>query len=336
MKTFCVLPWYSTELPSNTPCCWLANDADISQVKSDLLTGIKSPSCAKCWQIEEQGKASRRQIENQFLDYKLDRDLDKIKQDCVDNKSETLLYQITTSNLCNQACISCSSSASTKWAEIDRKMGLTPATYTITTLKDFNINYSTARRISLLGGEPLFDVTTFKMLETLIEHGNTDCFISIVTNGSITLNDAQIKLLKQFTDLNICLSIDGVGPVFEYLRWPGVWGELLSNISQYKSITKNISVSYTISAINAFYYDETIAWFFNNNLQYNHNIVTYPSWLALSNTPTVLRNNNFVKGVCSADVSADSMIAQLAKQDHAKKISIKNYLPEVAQLLGIP
>jgi hypothetical protein len=52
MDTFCVLPWYSLELPANSPCCLLPKNIDIAQVKKDLLTGIKSPACSKCWQIE--------------------------------------------------------------------------------------------------------------------------------------------------------------------------------------------------------------------------------------------------------------------------------------------
>ena len=114
-----------------------------------------------------------------------------------------------------------------------------------------DINYGSAKRVGLLGGEPLFDPKTFEILQKLIDHNNTSCFISLITNGSIHLNAKQLDLLNQFTDLNICISIDGVGPVFEYMRWPGKWSNLLENILQYKSITKNISVSYTISSLNA-------------------------------------------------------------------------------------
>jgi hypothetical protein len=70
MDTFCVLPWYSLELPANSPCCLLSRFADIKQVKHDLLTGVKSPACGKCWDLESQGNKSRRQFENEFLDYK--------------------------------------------------------------------------------------------------------------------------------------------------------------------------------------------------------------------------------------------------------------------------
>jgi hypothetical protein len=335
MDTFCVLPWYSLESPANTPCCLLPKNTNIDQLKADLLAGVRSAACNKCWKLEDQGKQSRRQQENMFLDYKLDRDLDKINQDCINNKNSVLIYQIKTSNLCNQACVSCSSTFSTKWAELERNMELSATPYTITNFQQFDINYNTARKITLLGGEPLFDPQTFKILNELILAGNTDCFISLVTNGSIKLSKAQVEILSQFSNLNICVSIDGIGPVFEYLRWPAKWPALLENIEQYKSIAEDVSVSYTISSLNVMYYDETIAWFKENNLNYNHNIVSQPAWLAVSNTPNVLRNNNFVNSFCSTNVSIDNMLVQIAKQDQIKKININDYMPEVAKLLGM-
>jgi len=343
MDTFCVLPWYGLELPANSPCCLLPKNTDIAQVKKDLLTGIKSPACSKCWQIESKGEKSRRQLENEFLDYKLDRDLELIKQDCVAIQISPLVYQITTGNLCNQACVSCSSKASTKWAEIEKKMGITPAGVRALNLESNDINYSAAKRISLLGGEPLFDPKTFKILENLIERGNTDCFISIITNGSIKLKEKHLELFSRFTDLNICVSVDGTGPVFEYMRWPTPWTTLLDNLEQYYTITKNISISYTISSINAIYYEETTKWFKNNNLRYNHNIVSFPNWLSLKNMPAEFKNQlsknyNFISNYCNIngeEVSVDVIKSQILSQDRAKNINILDYLPKTATLLGI-
>ena len=339
MDTFCVLPWYSNELPINTPCCLLPQNTNIDQLKSDLLAGVRSAACAKCWRIEDSEQQSRRQLENIFLDYKLDRNLDQIRQDCCDNKSSILLYQIKTSNLCNQACVSCNSSASSKWAEIETKMGITPIKYTSSTAEKFDINYATAQRLELLGGEPFFDSTTFDILEKLVEHNNTDCFISIVTNGSVSLSSAQLAMLARFTNLNICVSVDGIGPVFEYMRWPAKWPSLVENIKQYQTIAKIVSVSYTISSLNALYYDETVAWFKSNNLNYNHNIITHPDWLNLSRAPDAFKKefnkNKFLSGLLDFKDPIDIAvyIDNIASQDTAKKIDIRNYLPQVAGII---
>jgi molybdenum cofactor biosynthesis enzyme MoaA len=340
MDTFCVLPWYSLELPSNSPCCLLPKNTNIEQLKQDLLAGIKSDSCKKCWFIEATGNMSRRQLENQFLDHKLNRDLSKIQKDCVDNKNNTLLYQLTTSNLCNQACVSCGSGASTKWAELNRKNNLHYVKHTKLDIGSLNIDYAQMQRLSLLGGEPLFDSRTYDILQNLVDHNNTDCFITLVTNGSIQLNSLQVNLLKKFTGLNICISIDGIESAFEYLRWPGNWKNLINNLNHYQEITSNISISYTISSLNTLYYDQTTEWFNKNNLRYNHNIVEFPNWLSVKNMPIefkeLLKNHRFFKDHCVVNGQENSLSDlrnHVLQQDQLKKISIQDYMPEVAKLI---
>jgi sulfatase maturation enzyme AslB (radical SAM superfamily) len=260
-----------------------------------------------------------------------------LKQDCIESKHKTLLYQITTSNLCNQACVSCNSVASSRWAEIEKQMGIVPFPRREINLENSNINYNTSKRISLLGGEPLFDSKTFEILKKLIEHNNTNCFISLVTNGSIVLNQSQLALLSKFTDLNICISIDGVGPVFEYMRWPAKWNVICNNIKKFQQITNNVSVSYTISSLNILYYQETIDWFQQEGLQYNHNVVDSPNWLSLRQMPLEIKklitNNTFAKpwlNQTGTEITLIEYFNKIQQQDQAKKINIKQYLPELA------
>lgn len=342
MDTFCVLPWYSREIFRNhtTSCCLLPADTDISQVKNDLLSNIKSTSCNKCWELEAQGLTSRRQQENEFLDYKLDRDLQQIKQDCIDGNNQVLVYQVVLSNLCNQACVTCQSAFSTKWSEIEIKQGLRPKTRHELDLNTANIDYASAKRINLLGGEPLFDPKTFEILECLVQAGNTDCFVSFVTNGSQLLTNRQLDLFAQFKDINICISIDGIGSRFEYMRWPGNWQNMLRNLEQYRSVAPNLSVSYTISALNACYYEETTEWFANNNLPYNHNVVSVPTWLSLEYMPVPLKkhfqHHKFLGRYCSIngqELELSFVLSQIASQDRAKNIAIKDYMPQVWDLL---
>lgn len=343
MDTFCVLPWYGLELPSGSPCCLLPKNTNIDQVKKDLINGVKSPACATCWTIESQGNKSRRQFHNEFLDYKLDRDLIKIKQDCTEHKNQTLMYQITTSNLCNQACVSCSSGFSTKWAEIERKIGLPPKSFKSINLFSTEIDYHSAKRICLLGGEPFFDPKTFEILKQLVDHDNCECFVSLVTNGSIQLKQQQLDLLAKFKNLNICISVDGIGPVFEYLRWPAKWTAVCDNIELFRTITPNLSISYTISSLNIFYYQETIDWFHEKKLRYNHNIVTFPTWLSLDCMPLeikkLLDSNAFAKPwitFTGNEIKLEDYFNQLYQQDQVKQIDIRKYLPELCVIFDTP
>jgi len=88
------------------------------------------------------------------------------------------------------------------------------------------------------------------------------------------------------------------------------------------------------------YYKETVDWFDKNNLQYNHNIVTYPAWLSLNSMPVPIKNHlrdcSFIKNYCQItgqEVSTDEYLKQLQLQDTAKRISIETYMPELLALL---
>jgi MoaA/NifB/PqqE/SkfB family radical SAM enzyme len=342
-KTFCVLPWYSEEIngTNKTPCCLLEKNYDIAQIKKDLLSDIRNKACQKCWDIELSGQDSRRVQENRFLDWKLDRDIEKIQHDCINGHAQISMYQVYLSNLCNQACVTCNSGYSTKWVEIEKKMAIVPSLIYDADLFDYEIDFRTVQRINLLGGEPMFDPRSFELLKMLLDHGNDQCFISFVTNGSVRLTKFQKNILEKFKNLNICFSIDGIESRFEYMRWPGRWNKLLENINQYKTITDNFSVSYTISAVNAIYYDETVAWFEQNLLRYNHNIVHHPGWASLDTAPLSVKrhieNHRFLKDfarVTGSELSNCDFKKILIRQDVAKKIDFKNYLPELSNLLN--
>lgn len=344
MDTFCVLPWYGREtFYNNKPCCIIDPDYDLNTVKKDLINGVQTSACKRCWQIERSGQQSLRQQENIFLDYKLDRDIEKLREDAIAGRARTVSYQVYVGNLCNQACVTCDSEFSSKWAPIELKMGKTPAARIDLAVDSLDIDYARAKKINLLGGETLYDRRTFEILQRLVDHNNTDCFVSLITNGSITLTDQQLELFSRFSDTNICVSIDGIGPVFEYLRWPGRWDRLVSNLEQYRKICKHLSVSYTISAVNAWYYNETVAWFNSQSLPYNHNVVSWPTWAALDRMPVEFKQllqhqDNFISGYCEItgkENTLDMLRHELVTQDRIKNINIADYLPEVSQILKV-
>lgn len=314
--------------------------SNVEKVKQDLLQGIQSPDCKKCWDTENSGLQSRRIQENVFLDYKLDRDIEKIEQDCINGNAKLLMHQIQLSNLCNQACVTCNQTASTKWGEISNRDNRAKIPIFKTDLNALKIDYANVKRINILGGEPLFDPAMFDLLELLVDHGNTDCFISFVTNGSVILTDKLKRLLTKFTDLNICISIDGIESRFEYMRWPGKWATLLHNLDAYRSVVPSISVSYTVSTVNAIYYQETVDWFASQALPYQVNMVRDPIWASLQNAPIEIKTRPGLPDAISSyaivngrEISMQTLAENLQKQDVMKNIFLKDYMPELFDII---
>lgn len=303
---FCVMPWYGLEIGKKiSNCCWLDKNHNIDEVKKDLLNGVKSKWCNKCWNAEDNGDTSRRLQQNILLDTLTDKSIETLENDVRENKNKTIWYSVHTSNKCNGACVTCGPISSSKWSSLLKEKTKTRTLPDV----DSNLNYGQAKFIEFCGGEPLLENKNLEILEKLINIGNTECVISMVTNGNVALAKKHIDILSQFKKVIICLSIDGVGPVFEYMRWPLKWDLLLQNLELFKSKNFEIAVSYTLSNINLPFKDKTVAWLENEKLPYIINNVVHP-WYFSPDIP----------------ISNETTQQMLDAQDKLKGIDRNNFL----------
>jgi len=340
--TFCVLPFYGYEIPKNTHCCLLPKKHNIEKIKKDMLNGKKPVECNKCWFLEDRGLTSDREIKNRTLDYFLDRDIKYIKEDCHRGKYETLIYKIDTSFACNAACVTCGPGVSSYWAKLEKQKYSDSLT-----LDDVDkiVNYATAIDINFRGGEPLLSRVNFQILEKLLENNNNKCLISFTTNGSIKLNKRQLDIFSKFKNVSFNLSIDGTEKAFEYIRYPLNWKKLNENLKDYRKIANSISVSCTISNVSLLYYDKLVNWFDENKLPYNYNPVYVPEYFqpnALSKEVKnyILENtgSDVVRSLLKTHDNTDDdkfnqFKKQIAYQDGLKGIHIKDYLPELYDII---
>jgi sulfatase maturation enzyme AslB (radical SAM superfamily) len=318
---------------------------NIQQVRQDMLQGQRPSACKACWNLEDAGISSDRLLKNRTMSFYKDVDTQQLFDQCVANQNTTTLYKIDTSNTCNATCVYCSSLLSSSWASLERKNNKVPAkSWRIrNTTADTWINYATATSIIFRGGEPLLSATNFHILEQLIAHNNTRCFISFVTNGSVTLSDYQLGLIAQFPNKNFCFSIDGVGPVFEYVRYPLKWDAIEKNLEYCKSNNIPLTVSYTLTNINVWYHAQTINWFQHNNLPYHLNLVHDPAHFHASVLPQEIKQQILSQSSCAdlapllnaqcSQASLDLFFAKLKEQDEWKGIHLQDYLPEIASQL---
>jgi hypothetical protein len=349
--SFCVLPWHGREIQwdqHETHCCLLPKKYNIEKIKTDMKNGIRPSECQKCWNLEDQGLVSDRNLKNAALDFYSNVDIHKILDQAHD---QVKMLKLITSYTCNGACVTCDSDSSSYWNTIERRIDKTipikKYSFIDTELTKSKIDFSHLNTLSLIGGEPLLEKNNFKILKELIDTKNTDIFISIVTNGSVSLNQDQQDLLSQFPNLNFCVSIDGKKSVFDYLRWPLLWSNTETNLKQYRSITNNISVSYTITNLNIMYHRDTAEWFRENNISWINNPVYEPDYFSPKTLPTATKHklrdyltksefDSFI-GDPDADPGASwqEFLQQIHLQDTAKNIKIQDYLPEFCRLVGL-
>ena len=331
------MPFYGAEYdPSGftTPCCLLPKNADIKQLQEEMLDNKRPTACQKCWVLEDQDKTSDRQLKNSAFDFYSNKDIRFVEEDCRNGKFSTQIVKLYTSNLCNSTCVTCGPEASTAWATLKKIKTFIKIDSTILS----TISVKDIVMLNFVGGEPFYEKKNFELLEQLIFVNNTNCFISFTTNGSSILTDHQKNILSKFKNLNICLSIDGIEKRFEYMRFPLKWHDLLDTIDYFKSINAQLSVSYTISNVNILYYDETVNWFKEKDLQHNHIIVSHPSYFSPDTLPANVKeqlSNILVLNIHLEQHDTDFVktCEEIKQQDILKKINIKDYMPEFYELI---
>jgi hypothetical protein len=344
--SFCVLPFYAIEYPQKISCCLMSKVESLKEIQQQMLSGQRPKSCKKCWKLEDAGLKSDRIIKNETLDHFSNVDLEQLITQSQLGKNKIVHYKIDTSNTCNAACMTCGSNSSNTWGKLQKKNNL-PARKNWKILPNQTtdwIDYAHAKSILFRGGEPFLSDTNFYILEQLIKHDNTDCFVSFVTNGSFSLSRRQKEILTKFSNLNFCFSIDGIGPVFEYVRWPLKWDNIENNIAWCRANNIDVSVSYTLSNINLFYHTQTTQWFRDQKINYLTNTVYSPAHFRPESLPAEIKqqlrqqhNSDAISQWLAHSPNDDRLFekfqVEIAKQDHMKNISMQDYLPELVELL---
>ena len=346
--SFCILPFNGIEYPTKTFCCLTPKNTDRESVKSKMLAGQRPEECHHCWRLEDQGLRSDRMIKNESYDFYHEISLSEIFRDTQRNpQTDLTCIKLDSDNVCNATCVTCGPDSSSSWGDLLRKK--TGSHHPIWSIKqqDINIDYQKTKTISFRGGEPFLSKQNFAILENLIDHGNTNCVVSFVTNGSIWPSDQQLALLQQFKNLIISLSIDGIGPVFDYLRYPLKWSVVNDHVSRWKSIGVELGISYTLSNLNVMYHDETKKWFSEQNIPFLINPVYSPKIFSITSLPKSVKSliserieDASVRQMLGSHCDEDDqhfvgLQKEILRQDNLKSISIKNYLPELCKILEL-
>ena len=344
---FCVMPFYGWQTDIKSSCCLLPKKHDIKKIQSDMLNGQRPSECQYCWKNEDAGIKSDRQIKNQTLSFLKDVTVHSLLEDCKQDRFGISMLKVVTNNTCNATCVTCGSHSSSSWATLEQKNNVQPAKSWKMKLKDFSyqLDHDQLKLVAFHGGEPFLSSTNFELLEQISDHGNSDCFVSFVTNGSFDLTDRQKYILSKFKQVNFCFSIDGVGPVFEYMRYPLNWSKIQENIKWAQDHEIDISVNYILSNTNLWYHTQTVNWFNQQGIKFLIGSVEYPAHFQPSALPKNIKDRIIAdnpdiakllgKHTDQDDRNYQQFLSEIQKQDSWKGISIRDYLPEFSEHLAL-
>lgn len=257
------------------PCCWFepgfpVNSKEELDQKREELSKINdwTPSCWRCKQDEDAGLTSLRQA-TAFTD---------------DVDSNEISLELQLNKECNAACITCGPWSSTTWSKYNQTIQGQSTRINIEKDNSANvekikriIDFTKVKHVTAVGGEPLMDTSHIEVLSSIPDDLKSSVVLDIITNGSFRLTQPQIDFYKKFKIVQFIFSIDGIGKVFDYHRWPLLWHQVESNIEHFLSLSNECQnfkfrVTTTLTPLNLFYLDEIESWKNSLEIKYSKSI----------------------------------------------------------------
>lgn len=327
-KTFCAAPWvHFLTLPDGSvlPCCTakdavrredgtgfnirhdspqdIWNSAGYKQIRQALLDGVEIPHCVTCYDNERNNFSSYRQLFNRNYIEKHGDQSDAAFLDRLVDPSDPLtvkkptFFDIRLGNICNLRCRMCGPGLSSQ-IEKDKIatawVGHNPEHLIgeidlLADLKDFCVD---AIKLELIGGEPTLNRGQMELLQHFVDIGIAGNIDLLMITNMTNAQDRVYNLVNNFKNPNVHISVEAVGQVNNYIRYPGKWHTLASHFERVKAKFTNISfgVSPTFQAYNILYVCDLFDWCLENGVGFTTgNILLYPDWLSVCVLPYPVR-----------------------------------------------
>lgn len=308
MKTYkdkveCVAPFSSIFFSNTTakPCCAITRDREkeieIDNDKSiiyhfnkaneylrhDFIKRVDHQNCFNC-------NSRIDLLQREHHNYYTNENVNHLE-------TPTLSYlHIDFSNVCNLACRICTHKNSNLLYDEMKSLGDSwvdgPPIKTMID-RDSKLyasildNLDKLRYIRFSGGEPLLHEEVWKLLEAICEKGyNKDITFKVNTNGTVKLSRHRYDILKSFKQVDIEISIDGIGSLAEYIRTNVVWDRWVENFKDYQKEFSNwstLGIVCTLSVFNIHKYDSIKEYFKNTGINVTTNMLFEPSKLCAYN-----------------------------------------------------
>lgn len=281
-NVICSYPWLGTTIrPSGDilPCCKFLDTYDNINLKENMIAGLPSSGCNVCYKEEASGHKSLRL---QSLDYFIPIVVE-------DRKLHQL--EIAFSNLCNLACVSCSKEFSSFWHEQDYKNDRASKPKALKHMVDIdNLDLSELKQLKVIGGEPFMEARKFSnLLDTL---NRQTLSVQICTNATMMPTDELKSKLLECKNISLTISLDGLGTVNDWYRWPSKFDNVINNMKTYQEEwgsfnNVNFKIHCVINIFNVMYLEEFVSYLSKDfsNWVLDFNWIQHPTWQRIENLP---------------------------------------------------
>jgi len=285
---------------------WMAN------VRATMDQGQWPMECFRCQRSEKvKGESIRT---NSIVRHKM---LHPIRKDY-------LIVGGVLDNVCNSACQSCHAGLSTKIGSLESRDYPRVDNYEVfkklpqERIIEFDVN----------GGEPTTSKNYKKVLKALPENVK---IVRMNTNGSRMIPEIE-DVLKRNIMVIVTMSLDGIGQVHDYARWPIKWDNYKKTVDAYLALQKQYKLLQldfwtTVSCLNIKILPDIVNFAKNKNIPHDWAFLEQPSVLNVKydNKFTRLAKSMSPKEI-AVDRNNDKELEDfITRQDALRKISIKDY-----------
>jgi sulfatase maturation enzyme AslB (radical SAM superfamily) len=257
-KSFCMLPYmhiYGSAGGDMVPCCeaqeiplnnpgesalesW--NNDNYRELRRALANDERPERCAVCWHNEDSGIVSNRQ---QWEHDNWNTFADKISvNDDYSVNNPPYWVELKVSNFCNLKCIMCSTHSSykrvadldiiSKYTKDGYETRLLRPTDLFASLNEWPELWDHVHTLQFTGGEPIINKEHYDLLEGIPTEAKKRIRLRYASNLSYIKFKKYdlIKIWNEFKHVNIKVSMDGVGDVYNYIRQDGDWDTVYANM----------------------------------------------------------------------------------------------------------
>ncbi len=255
-QSICSLPWTGFELEPNgvVKNCIISkagignvNDTHIKDImlgdkntklKKQMLDDSQPSNCSGCY-LQEKDRNAISSISSRLYYHK--EIAAKTKMSLYDDVKNFELKHVDLrwTNACNQACVYCGPTYSSKWEqELGRPVKSNREAKQ--EVKDYVFeNIGQLENVYLAGGEPMLMKENVEFLR-LLKDKNPNCTVRVNTNLSTTATGI-FDLLCSFKNLHWTVSVETIEQEYEYIRHHGSWKDFCENLRTIKSLDHKIS-----------------------------------------------------------------------------------------------
>lgn len=291
-------------------------------IRKELTSSQRPEMCQRCFREEDSGVESARQKWNRRWP------IQAFEVPPASSAGAVKYVDLRLGNLCNLKCRMCNPYSSSKWVDewnsIAGGSSLLPAgplsVDEISRLQkmDWPENsktwenllpiLDTVEEIYLTGGEPFLSLKQAELLKRLVDSGRAQDVVIKYNSNATVYPEKIVNLWKSFKAVRLNLSIDGIGALNNYIRFPAQWQAIENHLHKFFLLKSDgwpleVGVHTTVQIYNILELPRIIQYFQASfELAPYFNILNHPACLNIRAMPLSLKKKACEQLVPYADV----------------------------------